>query len=986
MGMPLLRFLFRKMWNTRWMTLTTLLGLIIAVAFTSGIPMYSDGALKRLVSESLEEENAGLPAGSLLFRYQAVGNTRTNLDAYKAADAYIQDDVPGMIGFPYYTFVETTGLRATSVTPVDPSTVDNSRKRNMAVVSMNEIGDYIELTNGKMFADELTDGAVEAIVYEEALSRNSFRVGDEFYYQLSTSKGVQQLRVKVVGSFEPLDVTNPYWYQGFEPMTNYFIISDKVMQEELLGRMGASLNASNWFYVFDLREITTSQLAPLSSTLDRIDIEVYQKLEGARMTISFKEMLGEFRSQSMRLQMLLFTLAAPMIVMVFYFIAMNARQSLERQRSDIAVLRSRGASTGQIVWIYLLEGLLLGGLALVIGPMLGWFVAKSIGSSDGFLTFVNRKAIPVDVSATTFIYAGLAVLIAVGSAMIPAIMFARSTIVGLKQQMARADRKPLWHRFYLDVVLLALSGYGWYMFYENQYISMMTGLTNDQLQVDPLLFFVPAVSIFALGLFFLRLFPWILRLLSWLGGKWLRVPLYLTLTQLSRSAKAYYPLMILLILTLGMGVYNSSAARTIDLNSTEQLLYRYGSDVIVKTVWEGYSASLPTDPGLGGGGGGGGSGGGGGGSGGGGGGGGGGDGGDGGGNPGNPNQPNNPGNPGQPIPTTQMFYREPPFEIYRTLDGVKYAAKVLRTNASIVVSGRSKGQGELMGIQNDQFAPVAWWRLDMYPKYHPYAYLDALGQFENAVIVSQKFAEENLLQPGDTLSLVIQQNRLDFVIVGTVPYWPTQYPDQTPFFIVNLDYIYDQIPMIPYEVWLKMEEGALLAPIIEGLQQNGIQISSIKDVRRELVTEARHPSRGGVYGILSLGFLISVIISLIGYLLYWFYNLSSRVVQFGVLRAMGLSRRQLTGMLLLEQVFTAGLSIALGLGIGRLASYLYLPFLQTSENVQQQVPPFRVIFDAKDDIAIYIVVCIMLAIGAAMLFMHIRRLRVHQAVKLGEER
>ena len=972
MGMPLLRFLFRKMWNTRWMTFTTLLGLIIAVAFTSGIPMYSDGALKRLVSESLQEQNAGLPAGSLLFRYQAVGNTRTDMNAYKSADSYIQEDVPEMIGFPYYTFVETTGLRATSVTPVDPTTVDSSRKRNMAVVSMNNIGEYIDLTNGKMFADEKTDDAIEAIVYEEALSRNNFRVGDEFYYQLSTSKGVQMVRIKVVGSFEPLDVTNPYWYQGFEPMTNYFIISDKVMQEELIERMGASLNASNWFYVFDLREITTSQLAPLSSTLDRIDIEVYQKLEGTRMTISFKEMLSEFRSQSMRLQMLLFTLAAPMIAMVFYFIAMNSRQSLDRQRSDIAVLRSRGASTGQIVWVYLLEGILLGGLALIIGPMLGWFVAKSIGASDGFLTFVNRKAIPVDVSLNTLIYAGLAVLIAVGSAMIPAIMFARSTIVGLKQQMARADRKPLWHRFYFDVVLLAISGYGWYMFYENQYISMMTGLTNEQLQVDPLLFFVPAVSIFALGLFFLRLFPWILKLLSWLGGKWLRVPLYLTLTQLSRSAKSYYPLMILLILTLGMGVYNSSAARTIDLNSTEQLLYRYGSDVIVKTVWEGYSASLPTNPNPGGGGGGDGNNGGGGGS--------------GGDNPNNPNQPNNPNNPGQPPAMPQMFYREPPFEIFNTLDGVKYAAKVLRTNTSVVVSGRSKGQGELLGIQNDKFAPVAWWRLDMYPKYHPYAYLQALGQFENAVVVSQKFADENLLQPGDTISLVIQQNRLEFVIVGTVPYWPTQYPDQTPFFIVNLDYIYDQIPMIPYEVWLKMEEGALLAPIIEGLQQNGIQISSIKDVRRELVTEARHPSRGGVYGILSLGFLISVIISLIGYLLYWFYNLSSRVVQFGVLRAMGLSRRQLTGMLLLEQVFTAGLSIALGLGIGRLASYLYLPFLQTSENVQQQVPPFRVIFDAKDDIAIYIVVCIMLAIGAAMLFMHIRRLRVHQAVKLGEER
>ena len=73
MGMPLFRFLFRKMWNTRWMTLSSLAGLIIAVAFATSIPMYADGALKRVVAESLKDESSGLPAGSLLMRYQATG-------------------------------------------------------------------------------------------------------------------------------------------------------------------------------------------------------------------------------------------------------------------------------------------------------------------------------------------------------------------------------------------------------------------------------------------------------------------------------------------------------------------------------------------------------------------------------------------------------------------------------------------------------------------------------------------------------------------------------------------------------------------------------------------------------------------------------------------------------------------------------------------------------------------------------------------------
>src|SRR5690606_20525686 len=203
------------------------------------------------------------------------------------------------------------------------------------------------------------------------------------------------------------------------------------------------------------------------------------------------------------------------------------------------------------------------------------------------------------------------------------------------------------------------------------------------------------------------------------------------------------------------------------------------------------------------------------------------------------------------------------------------------------------------------------------------------GSYEQAVIISSSFAEKHQLKTNDLLNIAMQQQSVEFVIAGILPYWPSQYPEETPFFITNLDYIYDQFPIMPYEVWLKMEDGAKVTPVVEALQAKNIQLASIKDVRNELITQSKHPSRGGVFGILSLGFLVSVLVSLIGYILYWFFNLSSRVVQFGVLRAMGLSRRQLTGMLLLEQGFTAGLSIGLGILIGKLTSILFLPFLQT---------------------------------------------------------
>ncbi|MFD3269046.1 ABC transporter permease [Paenibacillus dendritiformis] len=964
MGIPLLRFLFRKMWNTRWLTVSTLVGLIVAVSFTVSIPMYSDGALKRVVTKTLQENSGGLPAGSLLMRYQGSSGAKVDPNALQEVDRYIREDVKDQIGFPVQEFVNLRVLRTAEVYPVDPTKVDASRVRSMTLGSLSDLDDKVEWTNGKLYGDGESGGVIEAVMLEEAMYRNDLHVGAELEYPIS-GPNPTTLRIKIVGTFKPKDETSAYWFQGLEALMSSLIISPETFDKTIMGEHKVALQQSSWYYAFDLREVQTSHLSPLERTLNRLGIELYQKLPGTQVEISFAKVLDEFRSQSIQLQMMLFTLAAPMIAMVFYYIAMNANQALEKQQSDIAVLRSRGASTGQIIWLYFLEGLILGAVALAIAPLIGWFMAKSIGSANGFLEFVNRKSIPVGFTTDAVIFGTAAVLIALMASVIPAVLFARQSIVNLKQKLARKDKSPVWQKWFLDVLLLAAAGYGYYMLNQQQLLSFKTGMTSDQLQVQPFLFFIPALAIFACGLFFLRLFPLLLRLFQWIGGKLLPVPLYLTLTQLSRSAKSYYPLMILLILTLGLGVYNASAARTIDTNSTERTLYQYGADAVIQTVWESTLVVDRKDQGGNQGGNNGGN--------------------NGGGGAGGPGSPGGPG--GQQPPKGKQILNEPPFEVFRKLPGVEAAARVMQVKGNVVVSGRSIGQGMVVGIDNDEFAKVAWFRNDLFPQ-HPFKYLDALGKYYEgaAVIIPTNIAKTYELKPGDVISISLQDQMVEFVVAAILPYWPTQYPDQTPFFITNLEYIYDQVPLMKYDVWLKMKEKAPLAPALQELQKANIEIVTFTDVRSELAKLSKHPTRGGIFGILSMGFLISVIISLIGYLLYWFFNLSSRVVQFGILRAMGLSRRQLTGMLLLEQIFTAGLSIGIGILLGKLASRLFLPFLQSAENAKMQVPPFRIIFDSKDTMQLYAVVAVMMLTGATLLFMQIRRLRVHQAVKMGEER
>ncbi|HZG56308.1 ABC transporter permease, partial [Paenibacillus sp.] len=642
----------------------------------------------------------------------------------------------------------------------------------------------------------------------------------------------------------------------------------------------------------------------------------------------------DFRGQSLRLETTLFMLAAPMLAIAFYFILTGARQSLARQRTDIAVLRSRGGSPPQLARLFLYESLLLGVPAYAAGMGAAWGLARAIGSTDGFLRFVSGKELALSYSPVAFAYGGAAVAFAVVAATVPAWRYARSSIVRARQEQARADRAPLWQRLYLDVAALAAAGYGWYALRER---SGWAAAAGDAASGDAqaYLFFVPAFAVFAAGLCALRLFPWLLRLLHVAFGRWLPLPLHLSLLTLSRSSAAAYPLMLLLMLTLGLGTYHASAARTIDANAARALTYAAGADVVLQPSWEGYTEEYDEE-----------------------------------------------GKYLEETEARKVIYTEPPFEPIRRIEGVRSAAKVLTEEGDLSVAGKPAGKGTLQAIQNVDFARTATFDPRDYPV-HPYQYLRLLGAYEQAALVSQSFAEAHGLKPGDSIQMNVRQTTISFIVVAVVPYWPALDPAASPFVVANLDYVYDQTPLVPYAVWLKMEPGAKVAPVLQAMRDNDLRIASARDVRSELIRMRLDPSKEGTFGLLSLGFLVSVLLSFIGYLLYWVFTLSQRTVQFGVLRASGLSRRQLTVMLLAEQLLTTGLSIGVGLLLGRLAGSAFLPLLQAG---RRQVPPFAVVTDAADGLRLLAITGVMLGLGALALATYIRRLRVHQAVKLGEER
>ncbi len=158
----------------------------------------------------------------------------------------------------------------------------------------------------------------------------------------------------------------------------------------------------------------------------------------------------------------------------------------------------------------------------------------------------------------------------------------------------------------------------------------------------------------------------------------------------------------------------------------------------------------------------------------------------------------------------------------------------------------------------------------------------------------------------------------------------------------------------------------------------------VGDARQAVQTGQDKPERIGLFGILNVGFIATGLMPGIGFLLYSYASLRRRFIQLGILQAIGLSVRQLIASLMIEQFILMSLAIVFGAGIGLVTSLMFVPFLQTGATPGAPIPPFQVQVGWIEAGYLSIAFGIVLAITMLSTMIYLSRLKVFQAVKLGE--
>ncbi|MBO5559342.1 ABC transporter permease [Ruminococcus sp.] len=979
--------LLRKMRNTKWMVFCLLIGFIMASAMMSTIPIYMNASLQRMLvkdMDAFQEEFMIYPGSyntSKSFRSGMATDSQlqTMKDYVKTVDEqFAALDLPDVgskkVMLDTYLYCKSFSI------------ADGESAARLTVGGMSDITEHSAAASGRMMKKgQRDDGVFECMATERSLKTNGLAL-DTVYEIANVMGGDASIKIEIVGLLDVADENDPYWAEGIDEAYTATVFTDyDTMLDEMLPTGAVNLSKASYNYFIDYTRLDIAQLGGINNSYNK-QKETFKK-SGIGFTMPAKDILSDYAKRSEQLTLLLWLLQIPVILMIIFYLFMVSKLNIEQEKNEIAVFKSRGASNRQVLGIYAMESMVLGIITAAAGPFAGLGLCRILGASNGFLEFVNRRAMPVRLTAEAFIYAAAAVLVFFVTTLVPIIPASKTTIVEHKQSKAKKKKHALWEKVGLDIIL-AGGSFAWLYYYNRTQAKLLElGVTDTTATVNPLMFVTSTAFILGLGLFLIRVYPLFIRIISRIGQRFWSPAQYVSLTNIGRSTTGRERfLMLFLVLTVSLGVFFANTARALNRNAEETVYYANGADIVLTEEWysskteAAQKSAAPTN--------------------------------------GAPQQAAE--EPEEEDTATVVTYTEPVFERFEKLAGVSHTAKVfrrdgvtLKSSKMTVVKRSAKSDSkkredyldqnmnaksantdknvQLMTIQPADFAEVINFEPRLLPT-HINNYLEALAEYTPGVILSSSFRDYGL-ELGDTVECEWGANDpFDVTVLAFADYWPSLDPyaeagdgSYMDFAVMNFDYVNVQTNMEPYQVWIDLEDDASVQDFYNSVEAAHIEVTGMTSAKQELIAKKNDPMLQGMNGALTLGFITIMIMCIIGFLIYWILSIKSRTLQFGILRAMGMKYREIIAMIVYEQILVSGVAILAAIFIGGITSELFVPLFQSVLDVSSRVPEFVVIPQRSDYLKLYAVIAAMLLVGFLVLGRLIGRINISKALKLGED-
>lgn len=929
---------FIKILRNKWLFIALVFCVFLFITAACMLPMFQNALVGRMLTMSfkdstLKDNNYSNHCTYIIPMY--TDDKKAELSKYYSN--LIENELVHEFKQPIAFFNKFYYSTSFDLTDITYQTDQPNIISNAFFMSMNNTQNNIELLHGVM-PSAIHKDYIEVIISNDTANSNDMVIG-RIYSAKSpdVESSVNDVKIKVVGIFNP--VIGSASSLKDEYYSSYALISNTETFNDYFTDKNGLLRFISWDFLLDYSSINATDIPSIIDAYDKQSSQfshVYQVSTDAPFSYNGIDIIKKYNTDrfSLNLMILLFTI--PMFLLLIYCTFFISKLIVEMDKNEISVLQSRGASLLQIAGMYFLQSFVLIILPLLSAPFIAGAACRILGNTTSFLEFGSNIALKPLITWQVLIFDFLAGFLIIVTILIPCLLNARITIVERKQAIKNENRQPFWKRFYLDVILIVLSGYGYYTFASRQKIIVDLEVNPEQIPIDPITFIIMVMFLTALGLLFIRIYPLIVKLITNIGRRFWNAPLYSALQRTVAMGVKEQFVILFIIASLSLGIFSANSAQTVNRNLNDYIMYGGGTDMVLIPL-----QTIDIDP--------------------------------------------------------AQINSKPPAGFYSDLQGVKNVSVISTAINPQIYANSSQNSDPVIikGIDVSSFYDVAWSRTDMLDK-NIVEYLNLLQQSADSCLISQSLANKMGLETGDSI-LVNQNDRgydaFEIKINAIIKAWPSynyKKNDVGKLFIddiiiTNTDFIEKKFGDLSYEVWLKTDRNASSASITSQLSENLNSPSSVHDYKNDVRDSENSAQRQSLNTLLTLSFIIVFAICFAGYLIYWILSLKARRFQIGVLRAMGLSIKSIYAMFIGEQILIAIIPAVFSVIAGGIISRLFVNLLKVTFGADSQLIPFNFVSSQSDFVKIYIFFAVMFIINLAVMVLYIKKIDIGQTIKLGED-
>ena len=946
---------FKRLVHLRGVSLSSTIGIISVLSMIICVPIFTNAVLSQVLQQSLTDKAKS--NGRALFSIHAyyrdeMSFSPLSVDNMQYIAQWISSQLTSTMGIKVDDVWTEMLTEAYSWEPVKYQSADPPFQNIfLSLATDNLAPTKTKIVEGSWPSGDYASnptGPIPVAVEEEYADNNFLNVGDI----LRSTNAKNQLSIQIVGIFRPIDPTDVSWF--YSPKTTYekeVWVPLSYFQTYLPKVIERPASYTAWYAVVNDQSLRFQNSLQISKDMTCFDAGLHLLLNQSKIDYSPAVELQAYEDRMTAMVTLFYVAGAPLILLALVFISLTATVSLQQQDQEIATMRGRGITFSHLIGLNLLESLVLIVVSIPFSLVLGWLLANLMGQTQLFLQFTRQSTLAFSLADINLEWILVISAVILAARLIPLMSLRRTSIINLKQQRSRSTSRPFWERIFLDFILLVPAVYAYLIMSGKvqpvQFLSNLN-MSGSSGQSDPLMFLASSLFAVSACMLALRAFPLVMRLAAAISTRFKRVGTYLAVQEIARRPQEHISIMLLIMVSLTLAIFSASIARTLDQWIYDFTILPVGADLAIQE----YEVPIAT-------------------------------------NPSNDAAATPPPQSGTPQGVQALISLESHLQI----PGVQSATYVGKYDGTCIY-GSDHHTCTLMGIDRLTFPGTAYFRND-FASQSLGALMNALAANPNGVLVPQSLLDNSGLQIGDRINLsapvgVIDQGfNQDMVIVGAFKYFPTIYPDQTETVVMNLGTLFGGPEAATgYDVWVNVKNKADYQTTLSQIKSLAFQDQLLVNVKQNALDQIHtlldRPEWVGLFGILSVGFLLTGLMACIGFVLDTFASLRKHYIQLGILQAIGLSTRQLVSYLVLERVALMAVALGCGTGIGLLTSILFVPILQISTAPGIPIPPFQVLIGWSQSIALIMIFGIVLLATIVGTVIYLLRIKIFQAVKMGE--